>query len=359
MKRFLSVASLLICSQARGNDAMADATAKYLAGLSLQGTTLESQSADPGWAHHAAELNRAWAILEKDQLSKTREWAPQFLGESYIDQGPMFYLFSGPDFLYANTFFPTAGTYILCGTEPVGDLPEIDKIPHDRLPSALANLRKTLDSALNWSFFITKNMKVDLEQGQLNGTLPVLYVFLARAGCMIDSVTPIALDRSGNFAGAGKGNTLGVRIVFIGQGGRQQTVYYFASDLANSGIKSNPGFLKFCEQQRQGASLLKAASYLMHEESFSQVRDFLLNHSQVIVQDDSGIPHRFFSPDKWLIRYCGRYVGPIDTFKKYWQPDLAKSYSESLPAPLDFAFGYQWRPHRSSLIVATRKQISP
>lgn len=68
----------------------------------------------------------------------------------------MFYMFSGPDFLYANAFFPYARTYILCGIEPVGALPDVARIDRQVLPFALANLRKSLESVLSFSFFITK-----------------------------------------------------------------------------------------------------------------------------------------------------------------------------------------------------------
>ena len=268
----------------------------------------------------------------------------------------MFYMFSGPDFLYANAFFPNASTYILCGIEPVGPVPDIDKMPRAVLSSALANLRKSLDSVLSFSFFITKNMKVDLKQTQLNGTLPVLYVFLARAGCTIDSVTPVALDRAGSFVPEGKGATSGVKIVFFGPSGREQTLYYFTSDLADWAVKVNPGFLKFCEQQGQGVSLLKAASYLMHSNNFSQVRDFLLTHSKLILQDDSGIPFRFFAPDKWNRRHVGHYIGPISRFLEHGQMDLNKENAASAPPPLEFSFGYQWQPSRSSLMIATPKE---
>lgn len=355
MKRFLLFVSLVLCAQALASDPAADATAKFLAGLPVRGTPLESHSTDSGWATHATDLDRAWERLEKQQLSKIRAWAPQSLSPSYEDTGPMFYMFSGPDFLYANAFFPNASTYILCGIEPVGPVPDIDKIPRAVLPSALANLRRSLDSVLSWSFFITKNMKVDLRQTQLSGTLPVLYVFLARAGCTIDSVAPVALDRSGNFVPEGKGTTPGVRIVFIGPSGREQTLYYFTSDLADWAGKANPGFGKFCEQQGDGVTLLKAASYLMHSNNFSQVRGFLLAHSKLILQDDSGIPFRFFDPQKWDIRLSGRYHGPINRFKEYPQPDLARADADSKPALLEFSFGYQWQPSRSSLMVATRK----
>lgn len=355
MKRFLFLASLALCAPAFAADPTADATAKFLAGLPVNGTPLESHGADPGWATHAADLDRAWTLLEKRQLSKIRAWAPQALGAAYQETGPMFYMFSGPDFLYANAFFPNASTYILCGIEPVGSIPDIDKIPRHVLPSSLANLRKSLDSVLSWSFFITKNMKLDLRQTQLSGTLPVLYVFLARAGCTIDSVTLVALDRAGNFVAEGKGTTPGVKIVFTNGSGREQTLYYFTSDLADWAVKAIPNFGKFCEQQGNGVTLLKAASYLMHSDNFSMVRGFLLSHGKLILQDDSGIPLRFFDRRKWDLRLYGRYHGPINRFKEHPQPDLVKEDLESKPAPLEFSFGYQWQPSRSSLMVATPK----
>src|ERR1700726_4982683 len=165
------VLSLLVClfvsQRIFGSDIAADSISKFLAGLPVRGTPLENRSLDPEWATHAAELDRAWNRLEQEQLSKIRAWAPQFLGDFYNDAGPVFYMFSGPDFLYANAFFPNARTYILCGTEPVGPVPNIGGIPREVLPAALANMRKSLDSVLRWSFFITKDMKVDLNQTQL------------------------------------------------------------------------------------------------------------------------------------------------------------------------------------------------
>jgi hypothetical protein len=356
LKLLLIVSALSLCRFAYGADALADATAKFLAGLPVRDTPLETYVNVPDWITHATDLDRAWGQLEQRQLSKIRAWGPQALGAAYSDTGPMYYMFSGPDFLYANAFFPNASTYILCGVEPVGPVPDIAKIPKPILGSSLANLRRSLDSVLNWSFFITKNMKLDLRANQLSGTLPILYVFLARAGCTIDSVESVALDKTGAFVPEGKGTTPGVKIVFTGPSGHSQTLYYFITDLANWAIKANPNFMKFCEQQGTGVTLLKAASYLMHSENnFSQIRSFLLTHSKVILQDDSGIPYRYFAKDKWEISFYGRYIEPIPRFLEHGQLDLAKDNRAVARQPLPFSFGYHWQPSRSSLIVATPK----
>jgi len=331
-----------------------DDTARFLAGLPVRNTPLEGLSRNQAWVDHATEFDSAWKELDARQLSKVRSWSGAFLADASAGKGPMFYMFSGPDILYAQAFFPNASTYVLAGLEPVGAVPDIEHLPPGTLFSGLANLRKSLNSVLSFSFFITKDMKTDLQDTRLSGTLPILYVFLERAGCKIDSVELVGLDKTGAFA-KGKAATPGVKIVFFGASGAQQTLYYFETNLANEGIKSQPGLIKFCEGLGTGRSLVKAASYLMHLGDFTTVRDFLLTHSSTIVEDDSGIPVKDFDRAKWSLRYFGNYPGPIDIFKQHAQPDLAAAYHNSHPPALPFGFGYRWHPSQSSLILASSR----
>src|SRR5947209_8772023 len=164
---------------ARGSETDPDTIAKFLAGLPVLGTSLENRSRERAWATHAAELDRLWTRFEQEQVAKIELWGPQWLGDSYTDSAPVFYMFSGPDFIYPDLLFPNAQSYILCGREPDGQIPDIASLSAAALPKSLANLRRSLDSVLNWSFFITKKMKSDLSHSELKGTLPVLYVFLA------------------------------------------------------------------------------------------------------------------------------------------------------------------------------------
>lgn len=335
-------------------------TARFLAGLPISQTSpLFPVTQSPEWQRHAAYFNDMWGRLSATQFSGIRNWEASYLPEASAILPVAFYLFSGPDFLYANQFFPHASTYILAGTEPIGPLPDASRLTTATLGPALQNFKTALNSVLSFSFFITKDMKTDLQRDELRGTLPIFYVFLARAGKTITDVTFVALDKNGNpqiSSFDNKGLIPGVRFTFAGPPDNQpQTLYYFTNDLSDDGIHSHPGFMKFCSQQGLGYSLLKSASYLMFEPDFGSVRKFLLTHSKALIEDDSGIPVADFDPAQWNLRFFGAYEGPIEIFKQHYQPQLAALYQSSHPPPLPFGIGYHWQRSKSTLILAIHK----
>src|SRR5256885_9236666 len=109
--------SASVCGQ---NGVSIDETAHLLAGMPVSGA-LASFTQNSGWQGHAAAMDKAWKTKEYFQLGPTASWMSSHAGEYYRSTGTMYYMFSGPDFLYAYTFFPDADTYILAGLEPVGD----------------------------------------------------------------------------------------------------------------------------------------------------------------------------------------------------------------------------------------------
>src|SRR5580765_3569232 len=64
-----------------GSENDADATAKFLAGLPVRGTSLENRSLERPWATHANELDRLWNRFEQEQLTKIQTWSPHVLGD--------------------------------------------------------------------------------------------------------------------------------------------------------------------------------------------------------------------------------------------------------------------------------------
>jgi hypothetical protein len=333
--------------------------ARFLAGMPVpENSPLALLTRDPAWQEHAAFFEKEFSKLNLRQLQKLHAWQETYLPEFLRPIPVAFYMFSGPDFLYVDQFFPRASVYVLCGKESMGPPPDPLRIAN--LAGALGNLENAMKSSLETTYFITKDMKIDLLQQNLNGVLPILYVFIARADKSITSVRFGSLNGSGAFqesAPGKKGGSIpGVRINYTdNQSGSSQTVYYFTTDISDGGIKATPGFLKFCQRLGVGSSFLKSSSYLMFEEGFATIRNFILEHSNRIVQDDSGIPLAYFDSNKWSLRLFGTYLGPIELFKQHFQPKLQEFFAQSNPPPVEFGFGYRWNWKEANLMVAERK----
>lgn len=344
--------------------ATANDTARFLAGLPpASNSPLVALTNDPIWQQHARHFNFLFAREDSDTLSKVRAFSKEHLPDKH---DTLLYLFSGPDFLFATSFFPSASTYVLAGLEPVGAIPQLNGLGDAAVDGSLRNLETSLSSLLSFSFFITKNMKTQLHEGPVYGTLPVLYVFLARTGKTIHNVSFVSLDKKGNFQTPDEGDfpgadsrkarrsaAQGVKIVFSHGNGPKQALYYFSTNLADGTVERG-GLLGFCEKLGAADSFIKSASYLLHSGSFAKARTFLLNHSATIVQDDSGIPFAYFDPKKWRLQAFGRYVGPVPRFARHDQPQLTRLFNTGDAIPLDFGIGYRWRKNESNLLLAVK-----
>jgi hypothetical protein len=111
----LALTMIAVCVSADAeNAATLDDTARLLAGLPVTGQPA-SFTQTGGWQAHAAAMDKAWKTKEYFQLGPIASWMGSHAGEYYHSSATMYYMFSGPDFLYAYAFFPNASTYILGG----------------------------------------------------------------------------------------------------------------------------------------------------------------------------------------------------------------------------------------------------
>ena len=351
----------VVCGAARASrseTATADDTARFLAGLRPSpNSSLSALTKDPTWISHARYFDSIFASEENTNLSKIREFSKKYLPEKH---GTVLYMFGGPDFLYATSFFPTASTYVLAGLEPVGKIPELANLSPFVINGELRNLENSLGSLFNFSFFITQHMKSQLREGPVYGTLPILYVFLARTGKTVHELKFVSLDEQGNLqvadqaASSTRSAAPGVKIVFSEGDGPEQTLYYFGTNIADDSFERS-GFSAFLTKLGPADSLLKSASYLLHKSHFAKVRKLLLDSSETIVQDDSGIPLAYFERRRWRFLAFGRYQGPISIFANFYQPRMAELFQNA--NPMEFGIGYQWRKNESNLIVAQKQQV--
>jgi hypothetical protein len=347
-------------------DAALTDTARVLAGLQPEDTRRFARVLGrDAWRVHQREFNANWTSIEHRRFALMRKWRDEQFKEIAGGCTTLFYPFAGPDILNAYVLFPSCDTYLLFGLEPVGSVPAIERFPSDRADRALSELRTSLADIFVRDYFITKEMMSELRTPEIDGTVPLLMVFLARLDARI-----ISLDRDGPWneppsatqaTGAPASRVRGVTISFVRRGStRVQRVSYIRVQMEDEQFKRKTALLAYLTRVAPWTTFVKSASYLMHDDRFSVVRSLALDHSTAVLQDDTGIPYRFFNPADWTLTLFGRYTPPIKDFTYGYQTDLDAAYRQP-PGPRDlpFSFGYHWRQGSSSIMLAVRRAGVP
>jgi hypothetical protein len=92
--------------------------ARFLAGMPVpENSPLAPLTRDPAWQAHSAFFEGEFSKLFQRQLQKLHAWTATNFPEVTQPTPVAFYMFSGPDFLYVDQFFPNASVYVLCGKE--------------------------------------------------------------------------------------------------------------------------------------------------------------------------------------------------------------------------------------------------
>jgi len=317
--------------------------AEFLAGIPLpRQSVLYPLQQSPEYRDHQKQLQEQWAFCRRIRYDVMQQWGREHLSQDPASRGVLRYLFGGPDFLNAYAFFPDTRVMVLGGLEPVGDLPPPEALDPSMLGAALKNLDEALHTSLFCGYFITSEMKPQLANGSFQGVLPVLFTELALTGNIVESAQMIRPFGSP-----------GVQIIYRRPGGPAQTLYYFKADLSNG--KECRNFLSWLGDLGPGASYLKAASYLLPLDAFSETRNFLLNSSQLILQDDSGIPYLDFKTGEWRIQLFGVYTDPLAIFKRRREAELEAAYGTTyFKGSLPFGAGYHVNANDANLLLATR-----
>ena len=327
------------------------ASARLLAGLQSVSTHGEEIRSMAFWTAHAKAMDGAWQRTRERQLNLWRAFSEREIDALESARGPLFYPFSGPDFVYAHTLFPRAPRYLLVGLEDAGSAPRWTAMSEAQAAASLAQLRESTATLMRLSFFRTNSMKQDLQRGQLRGVAPVLMAMAARSGFDVRAVDEVRLDDSGALcAGTAKQTEVGgVRLV-LAESGKEalRELVYLQVDLSDRALARTPQFERYLKTLGNGPVFLKAASYLLHKPYFGATRNLVLERARLVLQDDSGIPYQAYAPTEWSGRLYGAYVQPIGLFKARNQPALRQAYARNA-LPLDTGIGYSHRPGTSNL----------
>jgi hypothetical protein len=338
-------------------DTMLSRIALVLGGLNLEGILNDWEiNQMQSWSSHSRLSDKMWYKTD-EKIPYMEKWADLYIKPNNKGKGVLFYPFAGPDFLFADVFFPQTDTVIMIGLEPVGFIPnDLQELKKDNT-EFLTMLRSSLNSIMHNSFFLTNSMAVDFTH-KIDGVLSAILHFAVRRSYLIHDIRRVYLKEDGTLNDMDNGGLKG-NAIYLLKDGKIKVVYYFSVNLMNdamnysgaqmAGLSANTPFLQFLKRANINATYLKAASYLLHNPQFSTIRNLLTEESNLILQDDSGIPLKFIKPDDWKVRAFGVYDGPISLFSSKYQSDMKRLYVSSDPLGLPFGVGYKWRLGTSNL----------
>lgn len=348
-------------------DSLLDNLGRFIAGLPQQDSNVfASFESDNYWKEFKASMDTSWNKMYRNRLEKMMSWEASTFSSTRSDSLPLFYPFSGPDFLHAHYLYPRTKEYILAALEPIIEIPPLDTLPIIERDKFLDSLGHSLRDIFNKSYFITTHMKKDLKQ--IKGVLPALYFFIERTGHELLDHQFISLDSTGHEVEV-KINQLhwqktpGVKITFRDRQSREiKTLYYFSISISDQGLRERPAFIKFVTERAPFNTFVKSASYLMHNAPFKMVKELILTNTESLFQDDTGVPYRDFKKRldvDWHL--YGEYTKPVKDFgDEKFQPDLDSLYKSSKDKEdIPFSLGYHWGSKKQNYMLIKRIKLQP
>ncbi len=298
---------------------------------------------------------REWNYMLENKINQMRAWADTVVAPS-SETKALFYPFAGADFLHVDPLFHNVNRYVMVGLEPLGTV--IADTGNKRvLKSHADKIYRSLYFSNRLGFFRTLSMRAELNQKELNGALPLLLFYIRRFGYSISSLEYFDLDSTGNMITSDPSSAIGLKLRFHDFKGAIRELDYFRFDLSDDGLQRDDRLIRYVSKLEPYGVYLKAASYLMHNNSFSTVRGTILNKAHFVLQDDSGIPLSSFEDATWDRQLWGKYTKTISLFRGRYQSSLANAYKNSPPLPLNFYIGYNIS-HKECNMMWFRKKTS-
>ena len=341
-----------------------DEVARLISGLPCSLEPFKSLQESPEWKNFAETLGKNWGDLDAKRLQPMKAWAGAELAEANAATKALFYPFGGPDFLTAFLLFPDADAYVLLGLEFVGKLPDFTQATPQHIGTYAADLLAALSDFFNKSYFITKNMNATLTDNKVDGVLPVLCFFLEKTGHRIVGIKRSELLETGELLEADLAlpkkrlrRPYGVRIDVVQNGSdRVRTIHYFSCDLVDDVFRKESSLYLYLNSLPFETTFVKSASYLMHYKEFANIRNMVLAKSRFVLEDDTGIPYRYFPPKDWAAQLYGEYIKPVKDFAGVEQKDLKEAYADPAKVKkLPFHLGYHWGTSKDSILYFKKK----
>jgi hypothetical protein len=318
---------------------------------------------------HARKVQKAHAEIKKNHLDKIIPWVEKNT-QPFTPQNTVLYPLSGADFINLYHFYPNSKHYYMIGLEHPGDFVNPLSLDENSLKKGLSSLETMTVQMAQLNYFISKNMRNHFSNQYYKGVAPMLIVFMTNLGLEVQYFEKVRLLENGFLEVISEYSnnlmnrsdiTEGVRVYFYDKTKNQKKILTFLRMYINpdSYLQSNYKGKFFIGLPKTNL-ILKSAEYLFHRPEYENFVNFLVKKSDMLIQDDTGFPFRYFNNSSWNINLYGTYSKQFilkGVYLKSDQPDLLSSYKEkSQLLPFKYGYGVLKGESQSNLGVYRRKE---
>ncbi|HEX5062095.1 MAG TPA: hypothetical protein VFV99_22150 [Kofleriaceae bacterium] len=364
-----------------GHDFTAEGRALFIVGACGEGTSEEANAVP------AARRKQHCDVVNKAQSDYADKWVKK-AHAFFVDKVPkdapktVVYPFAGGDLSTALTVYPDATEITTLSLEPAGDPRTLAALKGNDLDEAMHKVEFELKWLYRVNFSNTLNM-IDAMRG---GHLPTQLIFGLSAlkvhGYELVSLRYFSIQDDGSIhylddadiakapaptaaKSAQERNMVfaNAEVQFKKQGGGEIQVWrHIRANLGNEtskgigkGLKDDPRVLKHLEAKGKIAGMTKAASYLLSWDSFSLMRNYLVDHVVWMVSDATGVAPKWGKKAGFEYETYGTFEAPhIDAgngISTDWKQEFAAEPKRSLA----FRFGYYDKKFRNHLVIMKKK----
>lgn len=308
-----------------------------------------------------AEYKREWLDVAMPFIAKLR---PAGIPTTVV------YPFGGGDLVSALATYPEGTEFTTISLEIAGDVRPVLKADNKRLAKELATLRDHLGKLFLKAHSRTINLDIETH-GAIPGEIAFSMAALAIHGFEPVSLRYFDFEPDGklrymteeDFANADKQKSQApfrnAEIRFKKPGEPNVRVLrHVAYNLSDGNLKRSPALLKHLDAKRKVSAMTKAASHLLWDDkNFFTIRDWLMNHTDWMISDTTGVPPRVAKKYGFVQDVFGLYEWP-EPFGTVNNED-AKAFHDMFKGgtPLPFRYGYPDNKSHGHIVVTRKPEV--
>lgn len=295
----------------------------------------------------------------------------------------LIYPFGGGDLMMALTAFPEAAVVTTMSLELAGDPRRLKGLADRKvLEQSLTALDETATTTLLSNDSKSVNLS-KLQRGELPGQLSMHLIGLALHDLEPVSVRYFRVEDDGSLhyfsqreidaLDSQKATKLketwkapdfspafaNVEVQFVprGQPTAPRRIHrHIGANLSDDGLAKTPGLVKHLDQKGRVSAMTKAASYLLWNNSFTVMREWLVAHAAYMISDSTGVPPRYWKKAGCTVETFGSFQKSfLGTWEGY-QQELRDEFATAKPLPMRFGYPDGSPEKRKHCLVATCPQ---